>query len=142
MKYGMKRIIATLAIALCMVITVVAGGRNSNQQGTVWMFGFAASFNDSTVYMTDIQMVDSAWTTNKNIMLTGRDNYSYQLRDYLKKQGVNTPTCVTTFALKYKDIQKKYLKMKRRYTKGGRYDVRFVETRDFSYTPIEPINGR
>ena len=49
----------------------------------IYAFGFSASFNDSIVYFTDIQEIDSAWINEKNKFLVSRDNYSYQLKNYL-----------------------------------------------------------
>ena len=47
----------TLFVAVCtfFVCTTAFAGNNK-----VYLYGFAASFNDSTVYFTDIQEVDSA----------------------------------------------------------------------------------
>ena len=80
------------------------------------IFGFATSFNDSTVYLTEIQYVDSAYIGKSNFLFS-RENYSYQLQNYLKSKGIANPTCVTTFAKKQKNIEKKYLKMRKRYEK-------------------------
>ena len=49
----------------------------------MYMFGFAASFNDSIVHFTEMQAVDSVWIDSKTKFMAGRENYSYQLRDYL-----------------------------------------------------------
>ena len=104
----------------------------------LYMYGFAASFNDSTVYLTDIQEVDSAWTDVKTGFLYSRDNYSYQLRDYLKKTGVPHPTCITVYAKTRKEAEKKYVAMKRRYTTKGNYIVKYIESTDFGFYPIIP----
>ena len=56
-----------------------------NRPTSIFMFGFCTSFNDSTVYLTDIQQVDSAWIDTKTDFLYSRDNYSFQLRDYMKE---------------------------------------------------------
>ncbi|BCS86568.1 hypothetical protein prwr041_24610 [Prevotella herbatica] len=81
----------------------------------VYMYGFGASFNDSTVYFTDIQEVDSAWV-GKQGFLYSRDNYSYQLRDYLEKLHMEHATCVTTWSKDRKDLEKKLLYMKKKYS--------------------------
>ena len=69
------------------------------------MFGFAASFNDSTIYITEIQYVDSAYIGKSNFLFS-RENYSYQLQNYLRSIGAVTPTCITTFAKDQKRIEK------------------------------------
>lgn len=106
----------------------------------LYAFGFAASFNDSTVYFTDIQEIDSAWINDKNDFLVSRDNYSYQLKNYFTSLGLEYRTCVISFALKRKDIEKKYQKMKNKYVKAGNYDIKSVSTNDFHFTAIKPDN--
>lgn len=106
----------------------------------LYAFGFAASFNDSTVYFTDIQEIDSAWINDKNDFLVSRDNYSYQLKNYFTSLGLEHRTCIISFALKRKDIEKKYKKMKNKYVKAGNYDIKSVSTNDFHFTAIKPDN--
>ena len=106
----------------------------------LYAFGFAASFNDSTVYFTDIQEIDSAWINDKNDFLVSRDNYSYLLKNYFTSLGLEHRTCVISFALKRKDIEKKYQKMKNKYVKAGNYDIKSVSTNDFHFTAIKPDN--
>ena len=124
-----------LITALAMVATFSLAGTKCTK---LYMYGFAASFNDSTVYLTDIQEVDSAWTDSKTGFLYSRDNYSYQLRDHLKNLGVAHPTCVTVYAKTRKEIEKKYVALKRRYTTKGNYDVKYIASNEFGYYPITP----
>ena len=105
---------------------------------TLYAYGLATSFNVSTVYITEIQQLDSAWVDAKSGFLYSRDNYSYQLRDHLKQMGVATPTCITIYATTRKEIEKKYFAMKKRYTTKGRYDVKYITAHDFTYTCLIP----
>lgn len=103
-----------------------------------YMFGFVASFNDSIVYFTDIQEVDSVWLTTKKAMLAGRSSYSNQLRDHFNNK-LNMPnrTCIVVSDVKRKNVEKKYLKMKKQYTKdAGKYDVRNLSVSDFQFMPV------
>ncbi|KXB83125.1 hypothetical protein HMPREF3034_01363 [Prevotella sp. DNF00663] len=120
---------------------VYASKKNSNQ---VYMYGVAASFNDSTVYFTDIQQLSSAWIDHEGFLYS-RDNYSYQLKDYLAKLGFSHATCITTYSDNRKDIEKKYLKTKKKYTtvkgKGkdkNHYTVKYITSSGFAYKPIVP----
>lgn len=54
-KISFLLIFATLAIG----ISAYAKDKNTTGPTKVYMFGFSASFNDSLVYITDIQAVDS-----------------------------------------------------------------------------------
>ena len=119
--------------ALVATTTLYAAGKKTR----VYVYGFAAAFNDSLVYFTDIQTLDSATIASKSGFLYGRDNYSYQLRDYLKGHGCATPTCITTFSVKRKDIEKKYVSLKKKYA-NGKYIVKHVTPSEFAYTVISP----
>lgn len=109
-----------------------------NKVQTLYIYGFAASFNDSTVYFTDIQKVDSAYIDSKTKFLIERENYSYQLRDYLKSQGWSTPTCVTTYAMSRDDAEKKFVAMKKKYVNGGHYTIKYLTSAEFKYQAIKP----
>lgn len=128
----MKKYFLSFVLALC-----CACGWSANKPAKVFMFGFSASFNDSTVCFTDIQEVDSAYLDSKTGFLYSRENYSYQLRDYLLKQGFTTPTCITVFARNRKDIDKKYAKMRKRYTNAARYIIKDIKEPDFTYQAIK-----
>ena len=120
-----------LTVGICMA---------QDRKTTVYMFGFSASFNDSTVYITDIQEIEDAWINSKSGFLKNRDDYSYQLQNYLKQKGEQTPTCVTFFALKEKDIQKKYENIKEKYTnkKKGDFLITYLKPEEFSFTAVTP----
>jgi len=106
----------------------------------IYAFGIAASFNDSTVYFTDIQQVDSVWMENKTKFLVDRSSYSHQLRDYLARKGQQHRTCTFVYALNVKDITKKYLSMKHKYVKSGNFDIKTVDAIDFSFKSVKPYD--
>ena len=139
----MKLTSKILTLAAMAALTATAGLAKSEVAPTMYVFGFAASFNDTIVHFTDVQAVDSAWIDSKTKFLLARDNYSYQLRDYLANQQ-NLPgrTCVVVYNTNRTKLEKEYLKMKRQYTasrKGGArgYDVRYVNASDFRFATID-----
>lgn len=98
----------------------------------MYMFGFAASFNDTIVHFTEIQEVDSVWVDSKTEFLAGREQYSAQLQQYLSNQQMPNRTCVVIYDKNRKKAEKKYLKLRRLYVvpkKGQpqRYEVRFID---------------
>jgi hypothetical protein len=104
----------------------------------VYAFGFAASFNDSIVCFTDMQTIDSAYIDSKNHFLLSRDNYSYQLKGYIENNlSLKNRTCIIVFALKQKDLEKKYTKMKRKYTAKKNFDVRYIKSSQFHFERID-----
>lgn len=120
-----------------MVAATTLGAGAAEKMKTVYMYGFAASFNDSTVYFTEVQQMDSAFVDTKTNFLYSRNNYSYQLRDYLAGQGFANATCVTSYALTRKEAEKKYLALRKRYLEGGRYTIKYLKAADFSFLPIK-----
>ena len=128
----MRKFIFTLVVAFASLTALAI-----NKPTKVYMYGFAASFNDSTVYFTSLQEIDSVYIDSKTKFLYSRDNYSYQLRDYLSAHGAENYTCTTVFALNRKAAEKKYAKLRKRYTQGGKYTVKDLSKTDFFFVPIK-----
>lgn len=126
-----KKVILTLfALLLCTAASAALRPK------TVYVYGFAASFNDSTIYITDIQQVDSAYIDTKTKFLYSRENYSNQLRDHLERQGLKDVTCVTSFATTKKKAQKKYLNLRKKYLEGGGFNINYLKAPDFIFRAI------
>ena len=130
----MKRQLLALAI---MLTSALSASAKLNKQ-EIYIYGFAASFNDSTIYFADIQFIPDGWIDTKHDFLYGRDTYSYQLRDYLKTIGCDTPTCVTGFAKTRKKAEEKYLKLRSKYLSKGTYNIKYVNIYDFRYKTVSP----
>ena len=131
-----------LAVTLFMVMATTDVAAKRVVTPKMYMFGFAASFNDSTVYFTDIQELDSVWMDSKSKFLLGREYYSGQLRNYLKaKQQKTDRTCLVMFHKNKAKLEKKYLKLKRLYTtsKDGssHFDVQLLNNGEFSFKTID-----
>ncbi len=106
----------------------------------MFMFGFSASFQDSIIYMTDVQEVVGAWYDTKTKFLLGRQHYSYQLKDFLatNKQQPNR-VCVVMYALSRKEAEKKFIKLRKEYTvkAKGKYDVKYLTLSEFKFEPVD-----
>lgn len=107
----------------------------------VYLFGFSASFQDSVVYITEIQKLDSAWIDSKTKFLLSRENYSHQLKNYLNnKHNLPHRTCIVMFDTKKKDIEKKYSKLKNKYlsTKNeNKFDIKVLDSDMFKFEYID-----
>ncbi|MDR0988440.1 MAG: hypothetical protein LBM06_03130 [Prevotellaceae bacterium] len=86
---------------------------------TVYAFGVAASFNDTVVYFTDIQSLDSVKLGKENF-LPQREQYTYQLKNYLAYylQKANY-TCMIYFSESRNKLTKEYTKMQNNYRKNS-----------------------
>jgi len=81
----------------------------------IYMFGVAASFTDSVAFITDVQSIDSAYV-HYNGFLADRTLYAAQLNNFMqvneKRQNM---TCVVFFNKNKSKLEKKYLKVKKKY---------------------------
>ena len=132
-----RTILAALLIVAAIVPAVMTA--KNVKMPKVYMFGLAASFNDTIVHFTEVQAVDSVWMDSKTHFLLGRENYSNMLRNYLDQQ-LQMPhrTCIVIFDKNLKRVQKKYLKMKKLYTAEGKKvknhnDIRMIAKSEFQF---------
>ena len=138
-KGKVKKLFMSFLAVFCL-FSVYCDAQNKFVQQKIYAFGFAASFNDSVVYITDIQELDSAWVENKTGFLVGRNNYSLQLKEYLaEKRFEPNRTCIISYATKRKDIEKKYLKLKSKYTKNNDFSFQMLTSADFKFLSIAPL---
>lgn len=129
----MKRHFISLALGAICLTAMAATGKTK-----VYMYGFAEVIGDSTVYITEIQEVDSAYTNSKDKFLYGRSEYSAQLRSYLHQQGVERPTCVTSYAVSRKKIDKKMAALRKRCNGKMKRYIKTIKTEDFAYKAVVP----
>jgi hypothetical protein len=126
------KLLLTLLLFLLCLSTVSAKPRCRS----LYIFGVSASFNDSVVYITNIQLLDSAWVDDKHGFLIYRQEYSNQLKNYFVGKGQLNRTCLVCFSDSEKKILKKYEKMKKRY-KGDKkhrsFDYREVDEDEFKF---------
>jgi len=128
----------TLAVVGMMTATSAKTKKKIEKPDAVYAFGFAASFNDSTVYFTDIQQIDKATLEKRTQFLPNRNEYTTQLREYLATKGKSNQTCVISYAKNRKDIEKKFANFRKKYLKGGHYDLKYITTTDFQFHYVEP----
>lgn len=133
-----KNLLAALLLTAATMLPSEAFG--INRPTKVYMFGFATSFNDSTVYLTDIQQVDMAWIDTRTDFIYGRQDFSYQFAEHLRSDENPYPTALVIFAEKRKDIEKKYLKLRKRYTnpKKGVFTIKTIDSNTFHFSAVIP----
>ena len=128
MKYVLILCAVALVFALCSAFTMKDKGK------AVYAFGVAASFNDSIVYYTDIQVLDSI-ELDKNGFLPKRDLYTYQLKNYLE-YNLKKPdyTCMIYFSENKKKLEKEAAKVKGKYKKNKGLVLQVVKSDAFVFT--------
>ena len=100
----------------------------------VYLFGFSFSFADSTIYFTDIQLIDSAQTGSHG-MLMKRPVFSEQMRSHLMQQGVAAPTCAIFYFSSVEKADKQMTKIMKQYEKKSLY-WKIVSKEEFSFINI------
>ena len=131
MKY--VKILFTIAI----VFTVCTAFSLKEGHKSVYAFGVSASFTDTVVYYTDIQVIDSV-VLDKNGFLPHRDLYSYQLKNYLElEKGLPNRTCMIYFSANRKKLSKEAAKVLGKYKKNKNIVVRKIEPEAFQFKKTE-----
>lgn len=81
----------------------------------VYLFGVATNLNDSTVYLTDVQHLDSM-TLNADGSLPNYVGYSLQLKVYLEGElNESHQTCAVIYSEKKKRLEKRFLAVRKKY---------------------------
>lgn len=135
MKY-LKYIVLTLLVCVAM-----GAEAKTIKARHMYVFGFAASFKDSVVYMTEIQDVQGAMYDTKTKFLLGRDSYSDQLKTYFREtMQMPNRVCMVMFSTSKKKAEKQYLKLRSKYLNDKKhtssYEVRYVTMQDFKFEPV------
>lgn len=132
MKYLKILFAVTLVFTICSAFL----SKKENSK-SVYAFGIAASFTDTVVYYTDIQILDSA-IMEKGGFLTHREQYSYQLKYFLEGSDMQAnSTCMIYFSENKKKLEKEAAKIISKYKKNKNTAVLKVESDKFKFTKPE-----
>lgn len=120
MKGPLMRILFAI-VALCATLQVAARDR----QQPIYMFAYGTNFNDSTVYLSAVEVVKGATLEAKTNFLNGRLTYSNAFKQYLDVKYNGVHTAAVFFNVKRDKLEKIYLKIRRNAQKSKA--VRLVE---------------
>lgn len=109
----------------------------------VYVFGFSSSFNDSIVYFSEVQELDSVWFNDKNNFMECRPQYSDQLKSFLESRGEKDRTCTIFYSLKRNNIDATYKKVTGKYLQSGKkkqdnFIVKILTKEDFVFKTVVP----
>lgn len=125
-----------IIVAMCVAVMVCTSSTLKKDK-PVYAFGVAASFNDTVVYYTEIQLLDSVFL-DKNGFLPDRELYAYQLKNHLeydlKKQDY---TCMIYFSENKNKLLKEANKIKFKYQKGGNITLLSIAASEFTFKKPE-----
>ena len=127
-------------VSVCMLTSFTKNDAVLKKKPTtgVYVFGFSASFTDSTVYFTPIQYLDGVVLEKKTKFLPGAPEYSYQLKDYLEQQRGEKNRVCAIFADETKaKAEKHFINVRKRYL-NQKMNVVFLTEQEFQYQKIQP----
>ena len=127
-----------ILFAIALVFTMCsASSLKKDHPKPVYAFGVSASFTDTVVYFTDIQILDSV-KVSKEGFLAHRELYSYQLKNYLEDNRLQqNSTCMIYFSENKKKLEKEATKILNKYKKNDRMKVLRVDLDKFRFTKPE-----
>lgn len=132
MKYVKILFAIALVFTMCSAFSL-----KKDHSKPVYAFGISASFTDTVVYFTDIQILDSA-KVSKEGFLSHRELYSYQLKNYLEDNRLQqNSTCMIYFSENKKKLEKEATKILNKYKKNNRMTVSRIDSDKFHFTKPE-----
>lgn len=122
-----------LLLAMVVLAMTCSAFMQRDKEKPVYAFGIAASFKDTVVFFTDIQILDSV-SLDKKGFLPHRDAYSNQLMTYLEYQKQKPDyTCMIYFSENKNKLQKEASKVKKQYEKSS-MTLQSISEADFRFT--------
>lgn len=95
----------------CIVMLCSCGATKtmkSSEPKRVYMYGVSMDFNDSTVYLTDLQFLDSI-VVKSDASIVNLSSYPLQMKTYLEsKLGDYNQTCALFYSPKKRRLEKRY----------------------------------
>lgn len=128
-----KYLIAGL-LSIVLFSSFMAPKKDKNDEPKrIYLYGVSIDFNDSTVYITDMQHLDDI-VVNKDGSLLNYANYSLQLKLYLEGTlGETNQTCAVIYSDDKKKLEKRFVKMRKKYQADKSKMIRQIGTDSFVF---------
>lgn len=123
-------------VALCAALQVSARDR----QQSIYMFAYGTSFNDSTIYLSTIEVVKNATLEQKTNFLNNRLSYSNAFKQFLDVKYSGIHTTAVFFNVKREKLEKMYLKIRRNTQKSRTMRLVEVPASDFRFPVLATPN--
>jgi len=121
---------------LCLLALQPLEAKKKVAQKSVYMVGVAFVLTDSTVYLTDMHLVDSVTIEKKTKFLMDRQLYSFQLQRYLQQAYKGGPYVPSVFfSPNRKKMERKYLALHKRYVQSKEFGMVLVDQGQFRFKP-------
>ena len=130
MKYVKILFAIALVFTMCSAFSL-----KKDHSKPVYAFGISASFTDTVVYFTEIQILDSV-SLSKEGFLAHRELYSYQLKNYLEDNLLQQNSMIY-FSENKSKLEKEATKILNKYKKSRNMTVTRIEADKFRFTKPE-----
>jgi hypothetical protein len=125
------------ALILFFVSIVLSAFTLKKEKDNVYAFGVSASFTDTVVYYTNVQLLDSAFLDNRGF-LPKRELYTYQMKNYLEYQkGEKNRTCMIYFSKNQGKLEKEKTKVLNKYKKNKEVRLQLLSPEEFEFKKIQ-----
>ena len=133
----MKYVKILFAVALVFTICSAFSIKKKGEKKPVYVFGVSASFTDTIVYYTNVQLLDSVHLDN-NGFLPHRELYSYQLKNYLEyNAGLPNRTCMIYFSENKSKLDNEQNNILSKYKKAKSVKLDLIPNDNFRFTKVE-----
>lgn len=123
-------------VALCAALQVSARDR----QQSIYMFAYGTSFNDSTIYLSTVEVVKNATLEQKTNFLNNRLSYSNSFKQFLDVKYNGIHTTAVFFNVKREKLEKMYLKIRRNTQESKAMRLVEVPVSDFRFPVLSAPN--
>lgn len=133
----MRRFVFLFALAV-LCSKGMAQTKSTWELREVYFLGVATSYIDSLVFLTDIEILpEIAWDKNTSQPLN-IEMYTEQLKAYFKEAEAQTFICTTYATDNRKDIEKLYIKLKKKFGKKAGFEIREMAPGLWAYEAVDP----
>lgn len=120
-------------VCLIALLGVIHMSAFADEPKRVYLFGVATNFNDSTVYLTEVQHLDSV-ALNPDGSLPNYVGYALQLKVHLEGTlDERDQTCAIIYSDKKKGLQKRFSAVRRKYQSSKEKKTKLIDSGTFLF---------
>lgn len=120
-------------LSVLLFSSFTAPKEKSDEIKRVYLYGVSHDFNDSVVYMTDIQCLDSM-TIKADGSLQNHSSLSLQMKYFLEGMlQKGNQTCAVIYSDDKRKLEKRYVKMRKRYQSDNHKVLMKLNSESFTF---------
>lgn len=132
------RYFVLLCVALfCCQLSKAQTEENFKEVTGLYAFGYAATLNDSTVYITEIQEMPKVKMEKGTGFLVSRSSYTTQLKRFIEGMYGGHATCAIIFNENKDKLYKDYLRLIDKIMRHKQNIIKSVHSEDFTFIEVD-----